>query len=110
MGIGIDFEKNFRFKKVVGNKAWCDRIFLPAEQEYCGQSAQKYAGGFVAKEAVLKAVSQATGILIDYREIEVRRSKNMAPVVILHKKGLKVSVLVSITHTKEFAAAISLVI
>ncbi len=114
LGIGVDLEKIGRFKKLITDESWLDRVFLPAEQRYCqsykAKSLEKFAGGFVAKEAVVKALCQAGDVLVDYRQVEVIREKNKPPKVRLHNMNFKGTFLLSISHSQTDAFAVCLVV
>ena len=100
--------------------AFLDRCFTGSEREYAdshkneGRRAEIYAGRFAAKEAVSKALG--TGILtegIGLTDIEIITEEHGAPALLLHGRAKKeadrikvTSASVSITHEKDYAAAI----
>ena len=61
------------------------------------------AGRFAAKEAFAKALGTGIGKNCSFLDIEVLPNDDGKP--ILYFKGLEVNGYVSITHTKQFAAA-----
>lgn len=92
------------------------RIFTEKEIEYCEsknlQKFQSYAGRFVAKEAVFKAVSDwlESKFEIKWKDIEILNDENGRPFVKwngnmqqLEKAGLVIDV--SISHIKDIAIA-----
>lgn len=100
--------------------AFLDRCFTAAEKEYAlsfkaeARRAEIYAGRFAAKEAFAKAVG--TGILTDslaLTDVEILTDANGSPKLVLHGKAQKLaeelkvsSASVSITHEKDYAAAV----
>lgn len=123
LGTGIDLVENERMQDMMhrwGAK-FLDRIFLAAEQAYCNAKAfpcRHYAGRFAVKEAVSKAFGTGFGPSIGWLDIEVVRDEvSGAPSVRLDDKALKLanargvkSVLVSLSHTKNYAVAQALLI
>ena len=101
-------------------EAFIDRCCSAREKEYAlshkseGRQAEIVAGRFAAKEAVAKALG--TGILTDklaLTEIEVLPDETGAPVLTVSGKAEEtfrklgvISSSVSITHEKDYAAAV----
>lgn len=114
-GIGIDIIEVGRIKKAIENEHFVERVFTPAEIDYCrsrGQQAvQSFAARFAAKEAILKAFG--TG-LRDGRltDMEILPDELGCPKVRLtgyfadlaQEKGIN-NIYLSLTHTKEYGAA-----
>ncbi|MDK9719129.1 MAG: holo-[acyl-carrier-protein] synthase [Trichlorobacter sp.] len=76
LGIGIDTVEISRFQRFLddGNQALLNRLFAPAEQEYCRprkQAASCLAARFAAKEAFVKALGTGLRDGICWTEIEV---------------------------------------
>ena len=71
------------------------------------RAAEQMAGRFAAKEAVAKVL----GRLTCWHDIEILSLPNGAPVVELHGLSREISegrrVVVSITHTQNYAAAVA---
>jgi holo-[acyl-carrier protein] synthase len=96
--------------------AFRDRCFTHAEREYCDgkpNPAQHYAGRFAAKEAVGKALG--TGVHFTWREIEI--SGRPKPGVTLSGRTASLAerlgpfrIDLSMTHSRELAAAVAIVI
>lgn len=114
-GIGMDIVEVARVDKAVMQESFVSRVFTPAEIAYCRgrgrQAGQSFAARFAGKEAVLKALG--TGLRGgSLTEIEVLPDDLGCPQVALtgffaeyaQKKGVK-RVWMSLTHTKEYAAA-----
>lgn len=76
VGTGVDIVEVARFQRFVdeGNEALLERIFTPAEREYCRPRracAQHYAARFAAKEAFVKALGMGIREGIGWRDVEV---------------------------------------
>src|SRR5512134_1616732 len=85
LATGVDLIEIARIETVMSRqgKAWLERIFTPAELEYCGKRAESLAGRFAAKEAVAKALGCGIGD-VAWKEIEVLGDEQHAPTLILH--------------------------
>lgn len=118
-GLGIDMVEVGRIRKALnrwGERFLC-RVFTSEERDYCKRKAhpeESFAARFAAKEAVLKAIG--TGLLagISWTDVEVVNDKSGKPEVKLGKKitqriGNK-KILLSISHTKEFAIAFAILV
>ena len=104
-GVGIDIESvdRFRSRPVA-------RIFSDSERRYCesgGDLAERFAGRWCAKEAVVKALS--VFLRIGVRDVEILAGLDGKPVVNLGDavslQGVVVEV--SISHTSEIAVAVA---
>ncbi len=82
------------------------KVFTPAEIAYCDGNAERFAGRWAAKEAVIKCFD-GTGICFPRRRIEVLPGPAGAPRVRLLGDDRGASVLVSITHHSGLAVATS---
>ena len=105
-GIGIDIVDIKKFKKITYSSKphFYEKLFLKSEIDYClrfKNSAERFAGKFAAKEAVLKSVSGK----ISFLDIETSHS-NDKPIVKIRNKKQKYSFLVSISHEKNFAISV----
>jgi len=111
-GIGIDIIEIDRVAKAVARTRFRERVFSPAEREYCDAcvSAERYAGRFAAKEAVAKALG---GGGLNWREVEILPSASGAPIP--HLTGAAADRLagrrlhVSISHSQTHAVAQAIV-
>ena len=116
-GIGIDIVEVQRIEKQISSKK--DRfftlLFTEKEREYCDgkiNKAQNYAVRFAAKEAFLKALGTGLRYGLRWKEIEIANDKLGKPKIScsgdcqkkLSSAGIK-NVFVSLTHTKDYAAA-----
>ncbi len=115
---GVDLIEIARIEEVVARhgKHYLERIFTPAELEYCGKRAESLAGRWAAKEAVAKALGTGIGD-VAWTEIEILGDEQNAPALILHgmaeskakELGLtnwSVSISHSQSHTVAFVVAV----
>ncbi|MCT4507627.1 MAG: holo-ACP synthase [Tepidibacter sp.] len=115
LGTGIDIIEIERIKKAIKkNNRFLERIYTQKEIEYFKQKnykSQTIAGNFAAKEAISKAFG--TGIRgYNFKDIEILRNSLGKPVVKLYNELYKLSeksemkeILLSISHSKEYAVA-----
>lgn len=89
------------------------RVFTEAERAYCKGLDQHLAGRFAAKEAVSKALGCGIGE-VSFQDIEILNDDLGMPVLYLHGKAAERAAAlgltvwsVSITHLKEYAAAVA---
>ncbi|HXH82435.1 MAG TPA: holo-ACP synthase, partial [Candidatus Tectomicrobia bacterium] len=113
-GVGIDLVRIPRMREVISR--WDDRflarVFTEAEIAYCRarrDPAPHFAGRFAAKEAGLKALGTGLRLGVRWRELEVRRDRGEAPVLLLHGRSREVGLarggtrmLLTITHDGEY--------
>tara|TARA_B110000879_G_C11036882_1_gene457184 strand:- start:39 stop:401 length:363 start_codon:yes stop_codon:yes gene_type:complete len=110
--VGTDIESVDKIKKLIKlKKNLIKKIFFESEYNYAinkVNSDQSLAGIWCAKEAVVKSFSQINKITI--REVEIICVKNCAPKAVIRNlkvKDLNFNISVSISHTMEYATAIS---
>lgn len=114
-GIGTDIIEIKRIKKAISRSPrLVERLFTEQEMEFYKKKdmkAQHIAGGFSAKEAVLKALG--TGLRgFRWKDIEILRGSVGKPIVrfsgnvkqFVEDSGIGI-VHVTISHSKEFATA-----
>lgn len=114
---GVDFVEIRRIADMHRRygERFLDRVFTPAEQEYCRsrkRCLEHLAGRFAAKEAVLKVLGTGWRHGIAWTDIEVRNAASGEPGVTLggrcselaRLRGI-VRVLISISHTDTHAMA-----
>lgn len=118
IGIGLDIVDINELQQDVDAdpQEWRNRVFTSTEQNYCSAQADPYrslAGTMAAKEAVMKAFGTGWTDEIDWQHIEVTHELSGRPIVTLHAPLLKLANdlgatrwAVSITHTKDTAAAV----
>jgi holo-[acyl-carrier protein] synthase len=113
LATGVDLIEIERIQVVVERqgKAWLERIFTPAELEYCGKRAESLAGRWAAKEAVAKALGSGIGD-VNWKDIEILGDEQKAPRLTLYGRadekakelGLTAWSL-SISHSQTHAVA-----
>ena len=94
-----------------------NRIFTPAEIDYCRSRAEpasleSFAARFAAKEATIKALGLADEA-VDFRDIEVERTRNGACLLKLHGSAADAAIALSagplslsLSHVEQLAVAI----
>jgi holo-[acyl-carrier protein] synthase len=123
LGTGVDLVENERMRDMLKKwgTAFKSRVFLPGEQAYCDSKAmpcRHYAGRFAVKEAVSKAFGTGVGPHISWLDMEVvRDGRTGAPSVkirgkagLLAKKHNVNRILISLSHTKNYAVAHALLL
>ena len=115
MRVGVDLIEIGRIERALARGGFRERVFTEAERAYCDgrpNPAQHYASRFAAKEAIGKALG--CGVRFTWREIEI--AGRPKPGVRLSGStkawGERVragSIDLSMTHSRELAAAIALV-
>ena len=110
----VDLIEIARIDEVVvrHGKHYLERVFTPAELEYCGKRAESLAGRFAAKEAVAKALGTGIGD-ISWKEIEILGDEQNAPTLTLHgmaeTKAKEMGLTtwsVSISHSQSHSVAL----
>jgi ADP-dependent NAD(P)H-hydrate dehydratase / NAD(P)H-hydrate epimerase len=104
--IGVDAVSVDRIALAVSRSGpkFLNKVYTPAEQAYCAGNAERLAGRWAAKEAVIKCFD-GTGICFPRRRIEVLPAPNGAPKVRLLGENRGARVEVSITHHSRLAVA-----
>ena len=117
LGLGNDIIEISRIKQgyEVHSNSFLDRLFTPKEQEYFFAQRDPYprmAGRFAAKEAIVKAFGCGIGHEIRWKDIEILPEINGKPQVHLSselpEKFHMGTVLVTISHCKEYASAVAI--
>jgi holo-[acyl-carrier protein] synthase len=116
-GIGVDIIEIERVAEAVARHRFRERIFSAAERAYCEDGgsprrvAERYAGRFAAKEAIVKALG--TGMRLRLREVETLSGECGAPCVRVSGQAEALvdgrRVWVSISHCKTYAVAQAIV-
>jgi holo-[acyl-carrier protein] synthase len=113
LATGVDLIEIARIEEVIARhgKHYLERIFTPAELEYCGKRAESLAGRFAAKEAVAKALGSGIGD-VSWKEIEILGDEQHAPTLALHgaaqSKAQELGLTnwsVSISHSQSHSVA-----
>ncbi len=112
-GVGIDLLEIERMERALSRRPrLAERLFSAAEREYAAarsRPARHLAARFAAKEAVVKALGMREGVKLS--EIEVVAGE--PPTVRLSGRAAEAAagrrVDVSLTHSRENAAAVAIV-
>ena len=118
MKVGVDLIEIERIRRALARhgEGFKRRCFTAAEIAYCDAKPnppQHYAGRFAAKEAVGKALG--SGVYFTWREIEVRGRPKPG----VHLSGRTAAwaakvgagrIELSMTHSRELAAAVAVVV
>lgn len=119
-GIGTDILSIARMKKSIekGKDKFLDRLFTKRERDYClkyKKSEAHFAGRFAAKEAIAKTFGVGFQNGLSFLDIEIINNELGKPEVFLSeklKKNLKISkknsILITISHCKEYASAFAI--
>lgn len=123
LGTGIDLVENDRMRETLARwgSRFKNRVFHPAEQTYCNGKADPpshYAARFAVKEAVTKAIGTGIGPHIGWLDMEVVRNEEtgapsvrFGPAVAQMISDRKIrEVLISLSHTRNYAVAHALLI
>lgn len=108
-GIGLDITELNRIKSIKTKTIkFEERILTEQERAQMKELSEQrqiefLAGRFAAKEAFSKALGTGIGKECSFHDIEIVREKSGKPS--LYFKGKQANGFVSITHTKEYAAA-----
>jgi holo-[acyl-carrier protein] synthase len=117
VGLGIDIAEVNRIEQAIARhgRAFLERVFTPAEIEYCERFRhrfERYAGRFAAKEAAMKALGTGWSKGVRWKDIEVTRLPGGRPTLVLHgvtrqradRMGAR-QISLSITHSGNTALA-----
>ncbi len=114
---GIDLVRCDRIAQVwqAHGDRFLERVFTPAERDYClnyRRPAERLAGRFAAKEAVLKVFGTGWRGEIRWKDVETLPDPLGKPHVTLHAAAAERAhtlgidrILISISHTAEHACA-----
>jgi len=119
LGLGVDIIEIERIRSTLGRRGerFIGHVFLPREAQYClsrRDPAKHFAARFSAKEAVVKALAVKRSMTFLWREIEVTRSDDGAPSIVLTGRALSLArdrgvteVRVSLSHSDTHAVAVA---
>jgi len=112
LGTGIDIIEIERIRKAIDRwgEGFLKHIFNDEEIAYAqGRKfpTQHYAARFAAKEAVYKAFGD--NITLSWKDMTILNDKNGKPYCKLKDKTFKNKILISISHTKNYAIANALI-
>lgn len=116
-GIGVDLVSIPRMRAVIERwqERFLARVFTEREIAYCRarrDPTPHFAARFAAKEAGLKALGTGLRLGVSWRELEVRRERGQAPVLVLSGRSWELGrarggtrMLLALTHEGEYALA-----
>lgn len=116
-GIGVDLVHTPRLRAVIERwqERFLTRVFTDDEIAYCRarrDPVPHFAARFAAKEAGLKALGTGLRLGIRWRELEVRRERGQAPVLVLSGRSREIGrarggdrMLLALTHDGDYAMA-----
>ena len=115
--IGIDIVETARIDDSIerfGDR-FLDRVFAPSERAYCDKMkfpARHYAARFAAKEAIAKSFGTGIGEHLGWADMEILRSPEGGPHVVLTGDGAEFAakngiteIKISLSHADDYAAA-----
>ena len=118
IGTGVDLIEVERIERALRRhgRRFLDRLFTPAEIEYCeaggALKCHRLAARFAAKEAALKALGTGLRDGLNWTDIEVVRDPLGKPALRLSGKAADLAaqqgiaqVHVSLSHAKDYAVA-----
>jgi holo-[acyl-carrier protein] synthase len=120
VSIGLDLMEIARVEDVIARRGqrFLERIYTPAERDYCerraAMRATHYAGRYALKEAVMKVLGTGWTRGVRWRDIEVHREPSGPPQVILHGRSAEharargiARIHATISHDGGIAAAMA---
>jgi holo-[acyl-carrier protein] synthase len=117
VSIGIDITEVYRIRETIARTPrFAERVFTPAEREYCeskgAAAAQSYAARFAAKEAFLKALKTGWRGKITWQDMEILNDTDGVPSLSARGEARRIldemgepRVHLSLSHTTEHAVA-----
>ena len=112
LGTGIDLIEIGRIKKAI--ERWgdhfLDHVFCKEEIDYARKQKnpfQHFAARFAAKEAVLKAIGDNAHV--NWKDIKILNVETGKPVCISNEAKFKNKILISISHTDNYAVASAII-
>lgn len=122
VGIGIDTAEVSRIASMIDRHgdSFLSKIYTDSERTYCDSRAVRatnYAARFAAKEAMAKALGTGFNSVVTPKGLSVENDSNGAPKAVLDEPALRrlheigaSKILLSLTHTKEYAQAIAIAV
>ena len=112
LGIGTDIIEIDRIQKAISR--WGDgflsHVFNEEEIEYAQKykfSAPHFAGRFAAKEAIYKAIGNNKNL--SWKDIKILNDPDGKPYCVLNDRKFVNKILISISHTRNYAVASAVV-
>lgn len=112
-GVGIDLLEIDRLERALRRyPRLAERIFTEGEREYAGaraRPARHLAARFAAKEAVVKALGLSGGFGLGRIEVRAGKPPTVALSGAVAEAAAGRRVEISLTHSRDFAAAVAIV-
>ena len=120
--IGIDIVEIKRLQKISKKwgKSFLSKVYTKRELAYANQRRHPYqhlAARFAAKEAIFKALGEVETNFVGWKNVEILNDGNGKPIVHWHgdaeksRKKRKIrDIVVSLSHTENYAVASALLI
>lgn len=121
-GTGVDIVEVFRVRDAVNKwgKGFLSKVFTDREIKYSNSrrfSHQHFAARYAAKEAVIKAFGEGRKAPIKWTDIEVLNDREGKPIIEFHDSALRLKkkkkigkVIVSMSHSKNYAVANAIIL
>ncbi len=116
VGVGIDLIEVEKIEKDIQSEVYLRKVFTEHEITECKSlinSAERFAGRFAAKEALMKAIGKGIRQEVWFTQIEVLNHENGQPYIQVNGEAQRTllelgakNIHVSITHTRHDAAAV----
>lgn len=118
IGTGVDILDIRRIEGIISRQGrrFIQKIYTPQEQDFCGRrlrETESFAKIFAVKEAVIKAISDVSGIF--WKDIEVLHDRNGKPFVKLKNAALSklknqpFSIEISISDEPPYVCAFAII-
>lgn len=110
---GIDIIEIERIEETINRwgPKFLNRIYTPAELDYCRNRVPELAVRFAGKEAAMKALGTGREG-VSWRDIEILSDKRKAPQLFLHGRARKRAkrlglsdLAISLSHSRDYAIA-----
>jgi len=112
LGTGVDIIEIDRIKQAIDR--WGDHflhhVFHKEEIAYARKHKfpmQHFAARFAAKEAVFKAIGNMKDLA--WKDMKILNDRYGRPHVVFKRKGFRKKILISISHTKNYAVASAII-
>jgi holo-[acyl-carrier protein] synthase len=117
VGTGVDLVEIDRLRKVMERlkDRFIARVFTESEQQFCNghrDPVPHFAARFAAKEALFKALGTGWAKGVTWLDVEVRRERQDAPIMVLYGEAQRLSVAMgarkvhlSLSHSEQWAVA-----
>jgi holo-[acyl-carrier protein] synthase len=115
LDLGVDIEEVSRFRALVRNKRFLERVYTSSEVAYCRgkkNQLQHFAVRFAAKEAVWKCLSETLHKLkkkLGHRDIGIKNTASGKPQIVLPAalKKIERRVHISLSHSSSHVVAVA---